>query len=246
MVIRNGILSTVRARGRTVLFSLLILLLTLSLSLGMALWSYCAQTLEAMDQAYTSIALVEHMGENYPDPYAADDTARQSLAQLGDYTQVPGVTLWETTDWGVALAEGYQRPDGTIPYEDQVVLAVFQISEKYVQESFKIAPDELPEEYMIRDGSWCTVKTKEGLWENIRYYSMPSNLYADVRAVDSHGLTLVDDTQGITLDLSWMLEDGNFFDRAESYGIDYISSALSPWRKVCCLRELGWAPCCPL
>lgn len=37
MVIRNGILSTVRARGRTVLFSLLILLLTLSLSLGMAL-----------------------------------------------------------------------------------------------------------------------------------------------------------------------------------------------------------------
>ena len=61
MVIRNGILSTVRARGRTVLFSLLILLLTLSLSLGIGLWSYCAQTLEAMNQAYTSIALVEHM-----------------------------------------------------------------------------------------------------------------------------------------------------------------------------------------
>lgn len=220
MVIRNGILSTVRARGRTVLFSLLILLLTLSLSLGMALWSYCAQTLEAMNQAYTSIALVEHMGENYPDPYAADDTARQSLAQLGDYSQVPGVTLWETTDWGVALSEGYQRPDGTIPYENQVVLAVFQITQKYVQESFTIELEDLPEEYMIREGPTCTVKTKEGMWEDIQYYSLLSSRKEDVRVVASPGLTLIDETRDITLDLSWMEEAGNVFDRGESYETD--------------------------
>ena len=220
MVIRNGILSTVRARGRTVLFSLLILLLTLSLSLGMGLWSYCAQTLEAMNQAYTSIALVEHMGENYPDPYAADDTARQSLAQLGDYSQVPGVTLWETTDWGVALSEGYQRPDGTIPYENQVVLAVFQITQKYVQESFTIELEDLPEEYMIREGPTCTVKTKEGMWEDIQYYSLLSSRKEDVRVVASPRLTLIDETRDITLDLSWMEEAGNVFDRGESYETD--------------------------
>ena len=56
MILRNGILSTVRSRGRTVLFTLLIFLLTLSLSLGLGLWSYCAQTLAAMDATYTSIA----------------------------------------------------------------------------------------------------------------------------------------------------------------------------------------------
>ena len=68
MFIRNGIYSTLRAKGRTALFSLLLALLTVSLALGLGLWSYCAQTLEAMDQAYTSIALMEHMGEKLHHP----------------------------------------------------------------------------------------------------------------------------------------------------------------------------------
>ena len=129
MIIRNGILSTVRSRGRTALFTLLILLLTLSLSLGMGLWSYCAQTLNAMDEAYTSIALAEYMGQDYPDPYVADESAREALAQLGDVSQIPGVKLWETTQTGMALSEGYQRPDGTIPYEDKPVFTVFPITQ---------------------------------------------------------------------------------------------------------------------
>lgn len=90
MILRNGILSTVRSRGRTVLFTLLIFLLTLSLSLGLGLWSHCAQTLAAMDATYTSIALVEYKGENYPDQYAADESARAAFSQLGDYSQVQG------------------------------------------------------------------------------------------------------------------------------------------------------------
>ena len=109
MILRNGILSTVRSRGRTVLFTLLIFLLTLSLSLGLGLWSYCTQTLAAMDATYTSIALVEYKGENYPDQYAADESARAAFSQLGDYSQVQGVELWESTQRGMVLTDGYQR-----------------------------------------------------------------------------------------------------------------------------------------
>ena len=213
MILRNGILSTVRSRGRTVLFTLLIFLLTLSLSLGLGLWSYCAQTLAAMDATYTSIALVEYKGENYPDQYAADESARAAFSQLGDYSQVQGVELWESTQQGMVLTDGYQRPDGTIPYENQVVLAVFQITQKYVQESFTIEPEDLPEEYIIREGPTCTVKTKEGMWEDIQYYSLRSSRKEDVRVVASPRLTLIDETRDITLDLSWMEEAGNVFDR---------------------------------
>lgn len=232
MIIRNGILSTVRSRGRTALFTLLILLLTLSLSLGMGLWSYCAQTLNAMDEAYTSIALAEYMGQDYPDPYVADESAREALAQLGDVSQIPGVKLWETTQTGMALSEGYQRPDGTIPYEDKAVFTVFQITQQYTKEVYIIEPDQLPEEYLIRRDSFCTLKTKDGYWENLRYYAYPSNLYVNVRVMDDHGLKFVDETQGITLDLSWLEDEGKVFDyyvqdvidvgTGETYEVEYL------------------------
>lgn len=72
MIVRNGILSNLRAKGRTALFTLLILTLTVSLTLGLGMWSYAAGTLASMDRAYTSVALVEHMGERYPDGNAPD------------------------------------------------------------------------------------------------------------------------------------------------------------------------------
>ena len=62
MIIRNGIRSTLRARGRTALFTALILVLTLSLSLGLGMWAYCGRTLAEMDQRYTSVALLEYLG----------------------------------------------------------------------------------------------------------------------------------------------------------------------------------------
>ena len=112
MIIRNGILSTVRSKGKTVLFTLLIFVLTLSLGLGLGLWSYCTLTLQSMEETYTSIAVVEYMGDQYPEEYVADEAAREALNQLGDIAQVPGVELWETTSWGMALTDGYQRRGG--------------------------------------------------------------------------------------------------------------------------------------
>lgn len=82
MIVRNGVRSTLRARGRTILFTLLILLLTLALDLGLGMWAYCAQTLAAMDESYTSIALVEYMGEDYPEADVADEYARQAAQAL--------------------------------------------------------------------------------------------------------------------------------------------------------------------
>lgn len=51
MILRNGVRSTLRARGRTVLFTLLIWLLTVSLALGLGMWAYCAQALAAIDES---------------------------------------------------------------------------------------------------------------------------------------------------------------------------------------------------
>ena len=218
MILRNGILSTVRSRGRTVLFSLLIFLLTLSLSLGLGLWSYCAQTLAAMDATYTSIALVEYKGKNYPDQYAADESARAAFSQLGDYSQMQGVELWEPTQRGMVLTDGYQRPDGTIPYEDKMVVSVFQLSEVFAFQECSAQLEDLPEEYLIYSDDRCTVHIQEGVWEDIPYYSSaPLETSAAYVTEQMNGtVTLIDKDRGLSMELSWLKNQGGFF-RRDSY-----------------------------
>lgn len=215
MVIRNGILSTVRSRGRTILFALLIFLLTLSLSLGLGLWSYCAQTLAAMDATYTSIALVEYKGENYPDQYASDETARMAFAQLGDYSQVPGVELWEPTQWGMVLADGYRRPDGTIPYENRMVVSVFQLSEVFAFQECPAQLEDLPEEYLILSDDRCSVHIHAGVWEDIPYYTYtpPETPAAYVTEQMDGTITLVDEEQNLSMELNWLKNQEGFFRR---------------------------------
>ncbi len=219
VVIRNGILSTVRARGRTVLFTILILLLTLSLSLGMGLWSYCAQTLASMDETYTSISVVEYMGEQYPEEYVADEAAREALTQLKDFSQVQGVELWETTNWEVALSEGYQRHGSTVPYEGQMIVAVFNLVSKETTQWGTLSAEDLPEEYILfnsQDNSTVTVKLADGMWKNIPYLERsvveenPENLPGAYCVVDST-VTLVDRSRNLTKSLSLLVNERKFY-----------------------------------
>lgn len=133
MFIRNGILSTLRARGRSALFFLLILLLTLSLALGLGMWATCAGNLAVMDENYLSVALVEYMGENYPDADTADEGARQAAAALDPeaVSGLAGVTLWETTDQTFAALQGYTRTLGNRPYSSYGVVVATGLTPLY-------------------------------------------------------------------------------------------------------------------
>ena len=71
MIVRNGIRSNLRAKGRTVLFSGMILVLTLVMILALGVRLYCDTALTQFDSAYRSIAVVEYMGSEYPDPAGA-------------------------------------------------------------------------------------------------------------------------------------------------------------------------------
>ena len=129
MIARNGIRTTLRARGRTALFTALILLLTLTLALGLGMWAYCSGTLAEMDETYTSVALLEYLGQDYPDGSVADENARQAASALDDaaIAAVDGVARWERNDRALAAMDGYLRSAGDIPYGDQAVLAVFNL-----------------------------------------------------------------------------------------------------------------------
>lgn len=151
MIARNGIRTTLRAKGRTALFTALILLLTLTLALGLGMWAYCRGTLAEMDETYTSVALLEYLGQDYPDGSVADENARQAASALDDdaIAAVDGVARWERNDRALAAMDGYLRSAGEIPYGDQAVLAVFNLIPRY--DFAQLSEDQLAANYVAAD-----------------------------------------------------------------------------------------------
>lgn len=148
MIARNGVRTVLRSRGRTALFAALILILTLTLALGLGMWSYCRETLAEMDETYTSVALLEYLGQDYPDGSVADENARQAASALDDaaIAAVVGVDLWERNDRALFAMDGYLRSAGEIPYGDQAVLAIFNLIPRY--DFAQLSEDELAEKYV--------------------------------------------------------------------------------------------------
>lgn len=151
MIARNGIRSTFRARGRAALFLALICILTWTLTLGLGMWAYCRGTLADMDATYTSVALLEYLGKDYPDESAADEHARRAAAMMSDdaIRAVEGVERWERNDRALAALDGYQRSAGVLPYENRAVLVLFNLIPH--TEPLELSREELTGDYIALD-----------------------------------------------------------------------------------------------
>ena len=135
MIIRNGIMSILRERGRTALFSLLVVFLTVTMILSLSVLLYCNAAMDACDETYRSIALVEYMGTEYPDENEPDAAARAAAEALTDESVlgVPGVTAWTRGNTAFAFADGYQRRFDTMHYGYRAVIAVSTVSKPVYQ-----------------------------------------------------------------------------------------------------------------
>ena len=135
MFVRNGIKSNLRERGRSALFSLLIVFLTLTMILSLSVLQYCAAVMEACDEAYRSIALIEYMGLEYPDEDEPDAAAHAAAEALTDEAvlSVPGVTAWTRGSTAFAYAEGYVRRYGSKPYGSRAVIVASLVSDPVYQ-----------------------------------------------------------------------------------------------------------------
>ncbi len=133
MIIRNGIKSALRSRGRAALFMLLIFALTLTFTLGVGMWANCAEMQAACDETYTSIATLEYMGSDYPNSDTADSFTREIAAELDHdaLMAVDGVQLWEPEDRSLAYVEGYTRRSNALPYGDMASLVAFNFIPYY-------------------------------------------------------------------------------------------------------------------
>lgn len=126
MYVRNGIKTTLRARKRSLLFGLLIFLLTVTVTLGAGMWVYCSRMLAQCDESYTTIALIEYIGSDYNNQDAADEFSRNAAQEMKsvDIGALDGVKLWEPSENTLVSIQDYKRNSGELPCGDKAVLEV--------------------------------------------------------------------------------------------------------------------------
>jgi len=133
MIFRNSILSILRSKGKTTLFTLFIFTLTLALALGVCVWASVAQFLSDCDDFYTTIGLVEYMGTGYPDDTAYDSAMAEALESF-DTGMIEGdeaALSWEEPARSLGYIEGFWRTDSYIPNLD---LSVFVVGNVFFDE----------------------------------------------------------------------------------------------------------------
>jgi len=108
MLIRNSLLSLVRTKGKTFLFTLLIVALTLTLSLGVCVWASIQQFLDEADEFYTTIGLVEYIGRDYPQDTFIDQEMAEDLLDL----DISGIESDPAACFGDGSARYYGFIDG--------------------------------------------------------------------------------------------------------------------------------------
>ncbi len=137
MIIRNGIRSNLRARGRTALFAGMILVLTLVMILALGVRLYGDAALTQCDRSYRSIAVVEYMGAEYPSADEPDAAARAAADAIDDEAlrALPGVDAWYRECHTLSRVEGFYRQGNDMPNKDCGVIVVSRLSPRYAQET---------------------------------------------------------------------------------------------------------------
>ena len=80
--LRNGVKSTLRARKRSVLFMVLMILLTLVLTVGAGFYITADQLVKEANDIFISSVKIEYLGESYPSRTVYDSYVRKAAEEL--------------------------------------------------------------------------------------------------------------------------------------------------------------------
>lgn len=125
-MIKHALLSLIRTKGRTLLFTLLITTLTLVLTLGVSVWAAIEQFLSDADEFYTTVAQIEYIGKDYPTDTLTDPDFVEDLRSfdLDSILTDPAVLSWNPNLRTYAYVDGFRRDDLEMPNRGQTALVI--------------------------------------------------------------------------------------------------------------------------
>lgn len=178
MILRNSILSILRTKGKTLLFTLLIFALTLSLCLGISVWISIEGFLEDLDNHYTTIGLIEYIGADYPNDTVYDLSMAEELKDFdfSRITEFEGTILWDKSSRAVGYIDGFTRTDSYIPNNGASILVVGSVTpadDGY----YSAIIYEVLYSNMVRENTRIIINAGDKELEYGRYYLIYGNIY---------------------------------------------------------------------
>jgi len=183
MLIRNSLLSLVRSKGKTILFSLLIFTLTLMLSLGVCVWASIRQFLNEADEFYTTIGLIEYIGRNYPQDTFTDQEMVEDLASL-DISKIendPAILLWDESACYYGYIDGFWRDDDFMPGQDNSLIVVSSVRYNETYSAYTAFVTEVINSYFLEVDRMILLDPSFGYMEDGHYYAIYGETYRDYR-----------------------------------------------------------------
>ena len=172
MLIRNSLLSLVRTKGKALLFTLLIFALTLMLSLGVSVWASIRQFLDDADDFYTTIGLVEYVGQNYPQEGVSDPEMAADLADL-DLSGIendPAALLWDPSARYFGYVEGFKRDDKTSERSTPALVVVSRVTYNESYNGYTAVVAKTLYSSLIEDDSMVLLASSYGAFEENHFY----------------------------------------------------------------------------
>ena len=172
MLIRNSLLSLVRTKGKTILFTLLIIALTLTLSLGVSVWASIQQFLDDADDFYTTIGLVEYIGKNYPQDNVSDADMAAGLADL-DLAEIendPATLLWDSSSRYIGYVDGFKRDDKSSEVAKPSLLVISRVTYNESYNAYTAVVAETLYSSQIEDEGLVLLDNGFGALESDRFY----------------------------------------------------------------------------
>ena len=129
MIFFKSINNVFRSKWKSILFIALIFVLTIVLSLGLSVWASVSGFLKDCDESYTTIAVFEYMGTEYPDVDVHDESLQQAAKDF-DFSMIEqneNVLLFDRAEQALGYVEGYERTDKLMPRKTAAVLIISRI-----------------------------------------------------------------------------------------------------------------------
>ena len=127
MFFRHSMIQTIRSWRRSLLFLVLLTLLTAVLGISVGLGTYIRSFLNACRESYTTIGVLEYMGDDYPDD-SQYDPAISACYDSMDWEAMKSndaVEVWDPTGKAFGYVEGRMDKNRAAAYPNNGVLVIY-------------------------------------------------------------------------------------------------------------------------
>ena len=161
--VKNGIKTTLRTPGKTVLFSLILTALAALLSVSFCVFAAVRNYLDDCDDFYHTIVDIEYIGKDYPDGYVYDETfalaVNEHAPELRELLERGSVMRFEPVTHALAEVRGLSRTDKLIYDPNAAVFRIYVLGYDNNGGSFLVSVTETLYSRQNIDGKLIMMRT---------------------------------------------------------------------------------------